>query len=124
VTGREGCLLGIGEAALDSKGEGEGKGDAARTVPLDGMAKSVSSPSSSPEISLVARGLREVDAGVELVREKLPLLLFMANTEPLETSHEGLIFDTATRSMQTVDALSMNSGRQKGARLESLRDAL
>ena len=41
-------------------------------------SKSTSSPSSKPEMSLGTRGRSEEDAGVELVREKLPLLLFMA----------------------------------------------
>ena len=41
-------------------------------------SKSTSSPSSRPEISLATLGRSEEDPGVELVREKVPLLLFMA----------------------------------------------
>lgn len=72
----EGCLLGIGEADRDAKGEG--RGDAIRRSGAVTGLKATSSPSSSPEMSLGARGRSEEDAGVELVREKLPLVLFMA----------------------------------------------
>lgn len=71
--GREGCGHGIGEAALDCS-NGDGSGDAAR--PKGTIVGS--SPSSNPEISLGMRGRKEVVAGVELVRDELPLLGFMA----------------------------------------------
>lgn len=47
--------------------------------------KSTSSPSSSPDISLGTRGLKdEAVAGVELVRDELPLLEFMAGRMELD----------------------------------------
>lgn len=63
ATGREGCVLGIGDAALELNGES--KGEAMRVLPP--LPTLSPSSSSRPEMSRRVRG-RRAEAGVELVR--------------------------------------------------------
>lgn len=71
---RDGFVLGIGDAALELKGEP--KGEVLRVLwPLPRFA---SSSSSSPDIKRRFRGLREEAAGVELVLEEVGFMALRA----------------------------------------------
>lgn len=72
----EGCLLGMGDAEREAKGESAGEADG--LVVAAAASGATLSLSSRPEMRRGARGRREELAGVELVRDELPCRVFMA----------------------------------------------
>lgn len=75
--GRDKWLVGMGEA--DRAPYGERNGEAIRISGAFVGSYIVSSPESSPDINLAARGLKDdAAAGLELVRDRLSLLAFIA----------------------------------------------